>query len=37
MKVDALDLEAGYALISGEICGINYIENQSKKKKHFWN
>ena len=27
MKVDALDLESGYALISGEICGINYQIN----------
>lgn len=37
MKVDALDLDAGYALISGEICGINYIEDSPKKKKRFWN
>lgn len=37
MKVDALDIEAGYALISGEICGINYIEDSQKKKKGFWN
>ena len=37
MKVDALDLESGYVLISGEICGINYIEDSPKKKKHFWN
>ncbi len=37
MKVDALDLESGYALISGEICGINYIEDSTKKKKRFWN
>ena len=37
MKVDALDLESGYALISGEICGINYIDDSPKKKKRFWN
>jgi sporulation protein YabP len=37
MKVDALDLESGYALISGEICGINYIDDSNKKKKRFWN
>jgi sporulation protein YabP len=36
MKIDALDLESGLALISGEICGINYIEDSPKKKKHFW-
>jgi hypothetical protein len=36
MKIDALDLESGLALISGEICGINYIDDSPKKKKHFW-
>ena len=35
MNVDALDLESGYALISGEICGINYIDDSNKKKKRF--
>lgn len=37
LKVDALDLDTGYALISGEICGINYIDDSPVKKKRFWN
>lgn len=36
LNVDALDLEKGYASISGEISGINYIDEMPKKKKRFW-
>ncbi len=36
LNVDALDLEKGYAAVSGEISGINYIDELPKKKKRFW-
>lgn len=37
LKVDALDLDACYSLIRGDICGINYIDDSQKKKRCFWN
>ena len=37
LNVDALDLEKGLALISGCIRGINYLEENPKKKRRFWN
>jgi sporulation protein YabP len=36
LNVDALDLDKGFASLSGEICGINYIDEQMKKKTRFW-
>ncbi len=36
LNIDALDLERGYAAVSGEISGINYIAERIKKKKRFW-
>ncbi len=36
LNVDALDLDRSYASVSGEICGINYIDEQMKKKTRFW-
>lgn len=36
LNIDALDLERGFASISGEISGINYIAERVKKKKRFW-
>lgn len=33
LKIDALDLDSGLALISGEISGINYIDDYPKKKR----
>lgn len=36
LNIDALDLEKGFALITGCIRGINYIEEIPKKKRRFW-
>ncbi len=35
LNIDALDLDRGYAAVSGEISGINYIAERVKKKR-FW-
>lgn len=36
LSVDALDLDRGFASVSGEICGINYLDEGMKKKTRFW-
>ncbi len=36
LNVDALDLEKGSVSVSGEISGVNYIAERTKKKKRLW-
>lgn len=36
LNIDALDLDRGYATVSGEVFGINYISERPKKKKRLW-
>ena len=36
LSVDALDLDRGFASVSGEICGFNYLDEGMKKKTRFW-
>lgn len=36
LTVDSLDLDKGFIYISGEISGLEYVEDVPKKKKRFW-
>jgi sporulation protein YabP len=36
MQVEGFDPDAGCVLVSGEVCGINYIDESPKKKKKLW-
>jgi sporulation protein YabP len=36
LNVDALDLDHGIASVSGNITGMNYINDQPVKKRRFW-
>ena len=37
LQVDAFEPDSGVVLISGDICGINYLDDLPKKKKRLWN